>query len=243
MLLCELSPNFKGGSTSTENKLAVDKEIYRHIKVPKGQNIVMLVGKADGLKRHLDAAQKDMGLDDLSHLWIVDINGGLIKDLENAFEDMKDQYTGVPHFVTADLLKFLKSWDSKNGKIYFVDFDGTQSASKYHIDLYQACMNLDVAYVAMVGSTRVESKELAALNAELGYEDVKRRKNVKAADQRKIYGDVKNGRTLVGEHPRSSAEILSTYLTRDSGQESVLKFRNYQGARNAPMFVYLFKVH
>lgn len=244
MLVSELlleRQDFSKYSTSTSNKDAIDAAIYSKVKMVSGKHVIMLVGSSDGLQRHLDAAVKTLHLESLDNLWIVDNQPQVIKSLQQFFPSIAKNYKGTPNFVAADFLSFLNKWD-KSKKIGFVDFDGTSPVSKYHIKVYEKCLQLDVDYVAMVGVARVQDKEIEALGASLGYEDVFRREYINKKEQLKRGLEYKNWRQEWKYTNPSTKDILIKYLVDDSGQE-LLVDKNYQGAGKAQMFALLFKVH
>jgi len=233
--------DFSEKSTTTQLKRnEIDANIYRHIHVPKGQCVVMLVGNADGLESHLDNANK-MGIDDLNYLWIIDNQVSVINNLQKKFEEIKEKYNGTPHFVTDDMLQFLRNWSSKNGKLYFVDFDGTQTAGKYYIDVVQAASDADAEYISLVGSVRSRDQYLKTLADEYGIWDV-RHVYMRKKDQ------IATG--LKYDHNRKDPEAKLTYaaghdilLTYLEYTHDAIYARTYSGVGRTSMFAYLFKLH
>lgn len=181
--------NFAAVSTASKNKELIDSEIYKHIHVPNGQNVIMLVGNSDRLEAHLNHAVS-MGINDLSRLWIVDILPSVIRKLEQKFDsDLTAKYNGRPHFVKNDLLNFLLSWDNKNGKIYFVDFDGTKGGVHDYTQVAFTAKKLGAKYVSMVGSARINKDPQAVeLAVKHGWRE-DRRVYVSKEDQLSVYGD------------------------------------------------------
>jgi len=254
MLVKELlqeKTDFSVSSTTTTNKLTIDSQIYSRVKVSSNEHIIMLVGNADGLKRHLDAA-KSMGLKNLDNLWIIDSDSSVVESLKRFFPSISKNYIGTPNFICSDFLKFLKSWNSKN-KIGFVDFDGTSPPSKYYIDVYEQCIKLNANYVSLIGQTRgIPDKYLLALWTNLGYEEVERKTYIRKAEQLRRGLEFKDTRNEKKITHLSSSDILKAYLERDSGQK-LLFSTAYKGAgqknvkddgkdNGAQMFAMLFKV-
>jgi hypothetical protein len=236
--------------TTTENKKKLDIEIYSHVRVPNGQNIVMLVGPHAGLKRHLDHAV-GMGLADLSKLWIVDNDRRIIDDLLSFYPTIADKYKGKPNFVLDDLFSFLQKWDNaKHGKIYFVDFDGTTGARQYHFDVYEECLRLGVRFLSLVGSARNKlTKDMKALNKEMRYRKVMRVGYVDKETQKAEHREYNDHYQRLQNLDRTAHDFMAHYLGHVAGQKSLLKAATYKGrgsdnegteGKGNPMFSYMY---
>ena len=219
-------------STSTINKIKIDIQLRKKIKIDSNSAAIMLVGSPDGLERHYENMIGWGGK--IENLVIVDICEQTINNLRRFHEDNLNEYP-LPRFVTADLNQFLSEWNGP--QIGVIDFDGTTGITKYHLETIEHAERLKAEYLILVSSSRIQDRDILVLGSDAKHEV--RRKYVNKAEQLRTRGYYSPSYTIL-EKVMPRAQKSFEYYAECRGHETVVSL-TYKGV--SPMSLSLFKLN
>lgn len=219
-------------STSTKNKVSIDKELRDLIKIEEDKHVIMLVGAADGLELHYQNVLAWGGT--IKNLTIVDISKQTIKLLEQHHNAVLSHYDR-PSFVVSDLNNLLESWDY--GQIGVIDFDGTTGIkANYHLKTLIHGERLKADYLIFVASARKQDPGMIAFGEKLSF--VTRRVYVSKEEQKNTRGCYHSSYTHNQLTLKSTHGILND-LVKGRGH-SLVKTQAYNGV--SPMVLSAIKL-
>jgi hypothetical protein len=154
-------------STSTPGKLHIENTwknlLLQHLKYPRNSYYVGLVGKSDGLLRHLKDAI-DLGFDE-DHIIFIERNKDIFNEL--CIEAAKLDINCI--IVNGDYKIIINHLFKAGHHIGVVDFDGTEVVKQYHWDLINLCYKYgtQVSVINIVASLRYNSTDFRTMQQQL----------------------------------------------------------------------------